>query len=85
MQGREYGHGQIPLHLIFIPVQTIAAHEVCGHMEIEVEAPLYIGYMGHGVEIARLELGPASVCDFKKMVIVPLFEHLKLNLSSTGN
>jgi hypothetical protein len=54
-------------------------------MEIEVEAPLYIGYMGHGVEIARLELGPASVCDFKKMVIVPLFEHLKLNLSSTGN
>jgi hypothetical protein len=61
MQGREYNHGQIVLDLIFIPVQTIAAHEVCGHMEIEAEAPLYIRDPGHGVEIARLELGPASV------------------------
>jgi hypothetical protein len=85
MQGKEYFHGQIAFDLIFIPVQTIAAHEVCGHMEIEAEAPFFIRYSVHGVEIACLELGPASVRDFKKMVIVPLFEHLKLNLPPMGN
>jgi len=43
MQGREYNHGQIVLNLIFILVQTIAAHKVCGDMEIEAEAPLTSG------------------------------------------
>ena len=49
-------------------------------MKTEAEAPFFIRYSHHGIEIAHLELGPAIVCDFKKVAIVPLFEHLKLNL-----
>jgi hypothetical protein len=64
MQGREYYHGQILLDSIFIPIQTIAAHEVCGHMEIEAEASFFIRDAGHGIEIACLKLCPSSVCDF---------------------
>jgi hypothetical protein len=64
MQGRENYHGQILLDLIFILIQTIAAHEVYGHMEIEAEAPFSIRDWGHGIEIACLKLCPSSVCDF---------------------
>jgi hypothetical protein len=54
-------------------------------MKIEAEAPFFIRDLGCGVKVACLELSPLSVCDFKKMVIVPLFEHLKFNLPPTGN
>jgi hypothetical protein len=53
-------------------------------MKIEAEASFFIRDLGHGIKVACLELGPASVCDFKKMVIVPLFEHLKFNLPPHG-
>ncbi len=54
-------------------------------MKIEAEAPFFIRDSGHGIKVACLELGPANVSDFKKMVIVPLFEHMKFDLPPTGN